>query len=180
LSGALLELRAARDLYKQLLDIDRDNSGWRNALASDHRAIGVVLEQMGDLEGARSELQATIELRQGLVGLQQGASDYERYLAGDHVTLGSILKRLNDHEGARRHLELSAEGFSRVALIAPDFYNAACAYALAGKPSEAFAMLDQAIEKGYRDAAHAKRDPDLATLRTDPRWKPLIERMAAR
>lgn len=180
LPGALIEIRAAQGAHKRLLDIDRDNTTWQNALASDHRAIGIILEHQGDLDGASSELRAAIAIRQGLLKAPRGASEYERYLAADHAILGSILKRLNDHEGARRHLVLSAEGFSRAALIAPDFYNAACANALAGKPGEAFAMLEKALEKGYRNAAHAESDPDLATLRTDPRWKPLIERMAAK
>ena len=60
-----------------------------------------------------------------------------------------------------------------------DFYNTACAYALSGNPDKAFEMLGKAIEKGYRDAAWAKKDTDLASLRKDPRWKPLIEKMKA-
>ena len=38
-------------------------------------------------------------------------------------------------------------------------------------------MLDKAIAKGYREAVVAQKDPHLASLRKDQRWKSLIERM---
>lgn len=58
-------------------------------------------------------------------------------------------------------------------------YNEACALALAGKKDEAFAKLQEAVRRGWANAAHAQKDPDLASLRDDPRWQPLIEEMKA-
>jgi hypothetical protein len=57
-------------------------------------------------------------------------------------------------------------------------YNLACAYALAGKPDEAFAALDRSVEKGFlktpENAAHIRTDPDLESLRKDPRWEKYV------
>lgn len=60
------------------------------------------------------------------------------------------------------------------------YYNAACSFALAGQREPAFAALARAVDAGYADAEHAGRDPDLASLRADARWRPLLDRAAAR
>ena len=54
--------------------------------------------------------------------------------------------------------------------LAGNHYNLACALALQGKTDAAFASLDQAIEKGFRDTNHMKADADLTSLRRDPRF----------
>ena len=62
---------------------------------------------------------------------------------------------------------------------AGDFYNAACSWALAGQAANAFQDLDQATQAGWHDVAHLKADADLASLRTDQRWQPLVRKMEA-
>lgn len=54
-------------------------------------------------------------------------------------------------------------------------YNLACARARLGNKDSAFAALDRAITVGFRDAAHIQADPDLASLREDPRFKQALE-----
>jgi carboxyl-terminal processing protease len=56
-------------------------------------------------------------------------------------------------------------------------YNEACVLALAGKKEEAFAKLQEAVKRGWVNFEHAERDTDLTSLRDDPRWQPLIEKM---
>lgn len=56
-----------------------------------------------------------------------------------------------------------------------DLYNAACHLALDGKKDEAFAKLSEAIASGWANVEHMQRDPDLVSLRDDPRWQPLVE-----
>ncbi len=66
-------------------------------------------------------------------------------------------------------------------------YNLACARALQGQHEQALASLERAVEHGYRDLAHLRRDPDLQSLhqldgfaalcqdlteRTRPRYEP--------
>lgn len=50
-------------------------------------------------------------------------------------------------------------------------YTAACAWTLANKPADALRLLTLASQNGYRDAAGAKSDPDLKSLRGRPEFE---------
>ena len=60
------------------------------------------------------------------------------------------------------------------------YYNAACSNALAGRKERAFELLGLAIDKGYNNLMSLGGDPDLASLRTDPRWQALLGEVAKR
>ncbi|MCX6560377.1 MAG: S41 family peptidase [Candidatus Aminicenantes bacterium] len=53
-------------------------------------------------------------------------------------------------------------------------YEAACCYALIGGRDRAFEFLKKAGELGWSDADHARKGTDLESLRTDPRWEPVL------
>jgi carboxyl-terminal processing protease len=53
-------------------------------------------------------------------------------------------------------------------------YEAACCYALIGGRDKAFEFLKKAGELGWSDADHARKGADLESLRTDPRWEPVL------
>lgn len=53
-------------------------------------------------------------------------------------------------------------------------YNLACSYALLGKKKEAIRSLERAIQRGYSDFAYLKRDGDLKSLHSDPKFKALM------
>lgn len=53
-------------------------------------------------------------------------------------------------------------------------YNLACSLTLLKQNTPAVAALRKAIELGYRDFEHMQKDPDLESLRTDPRWADLV------
>jgi carboxyl-terminal processing protease len=50
-------------------------------------------------------------------------------------------------------------------------YDAACCCALSGGRDKAFEFLKKAGECGWSNADHARKDSDLESLRTDPRWE---------
>lgn len=56
------------------------------------------------------------------------------------------------------------------------FYNLACSYALLDQVEDAFASLERAFRLGYCDVPHIMQDPDLETLRRDPRFREFIMR----
>jgi ketosteroid isomerase-like protein len=56
-----------------------------------------------------------------------------------------------------------------------DFYNLACALALAGEPDRALDRIEQAIGAGLKRRAQYESDPDLASLRDLPRFKSLMQ-----
>ena len=71
-------------------------------------------------------------------------------------------------------LELYRKAFAVGEPDVLDLYNAACCAALAGEPDQAFAYLDKAVPAGafgmdWMD--HVDSDPDLSSLRSDPRWE---------
>jgi hypothetical protein len=57
-----------------------------------------------------------------------------------------------------------------------DAYSAACCFALAGNVDRAFEALSHSIEHGYSDADWMEKDSDLASLKSHPRWRALVER----
>ncbi len=59
-------------------------------------------------------------------------------------------------------------------------YNSACAVTRLGFPDEAFKLLNLAVQFGFVNFEHLKRDPDLAALRSDPRYEELISSIERR
>ena len=52
-------------------------------------------------------------------------------------------------------------------------YNLGCSLALVGHKKEAIAALRRAVELGYADFTHMKKDPDLKSLSGDPDFESL-------
>ncbi len=59
-----------------------------------------------------------------------------------------------------------------------DFYNASCAWALAGNKDKAFANLHNSIDAGWLQIDHLTEDPDLSILRQDKRWDEAITKVS--
>jgi hypothetical protein len=84
-----------------------------------------------------------------------------------------VLSIRGDHLGAAR---LGEEALSL--FPAPEIaYDAACAYARAGRLDAAQGMLDRAASLGFRDAAHAVSDADLAALHPTPGFRDWVRRL---
>ncbi|MGK2857734.1 MAG: DJ-1/PfpI family protein [Thermoanaerobaculia bacterium] len=90
------------------------------------------------------------------------------------MSLGSLL-----HE-SKRYAE-AADAFGEAAKSAAQraaaFYNQACALALGGEKEKAIDAAGRAIEAGFREKSSFERDPDLASIRDDARFKSLIAKM---
>ena len=90
------------------------------------------------------------------------------------MVLGYAYTRRGDY---RRGLDMDR----RLARLRPAdataCYNLACSYALTGDLDGAFASLERAVGLGYHDLAHLLKDPDLAPLRQDTRFRRLLQRM---
>lgn len=68
----------------------------------------------------------------------------------------------------------------RLVRLHPDrpipWYNLACSYAVLGMAEPGIDALQRALELGYRHIEHLRRDPDLKSLRHDPRFLRLLRR----
>jgi len=81
-------------------------------------------------------------------------------LGGDYAEVGRV-------EDALRELNLALTLRANEASI---LYNAACAYCRLERRTEALEALRKAWEAGFKDAAWARRDPDLAFIHGDPEF----------
>ena len=58
-------------------------------------------------------------------------------------------------------------------------YNLACSLALTNDLNGAFSALEDAWRLGYRDLSWLKRDPDLRSVRRDPRYEEFLRERAS-
>jgi hypothetical protein len=56
-------------------------------------------------------------------------------------------------------------------------FNMARAHARLGAKRDALAALGRALDRGFDDRARLENEPDLASLRADPAWAPLLARL---
>jgi|GEM_PF-374148 len=80
-----------------------------------------------------------------------------------------------------KHYPRAVESFERVLVYVPNEpsinYNLACAQALLGESDRAFAALERALAGGYKDRKNMITDPDLTSLRADPRFQEILKRL---
>ena len=88
--------------------------------------------------------------------------------------LGHLYTRKGEYE---KGLEVDR----RLARLRPEdptvFYNLACSLSLTGEIAECLSALEKAVALGYRDLDHLLKDPDMANLREDRRFKGFCERV---
>lgn len=79
-----------------------------------------------------------------------------------------------------RELDAAAEALGQAARLdkespSTSLYNLACAFALDGRQREALEALEFAIQAGYSDAEHLRKDPDLTSLRESAEFERLAQ-----
>ena len=86
--------------------------------------------------------------------------------------LGDLYTRTGDYaEGLRIDKQLS-HLCSEDPLV---WYNLGCSLALSDRKEDALEALSSALELGYDDYEWMKKDPDLASLRGEPRFESILE-----
>ncbi len=55
------------------------------------------------------------------------------------------------------------------------WYNLACSFALSDRNDDALEALGRSMELGYDDYEWMKKDPDLVSLRNDPRFESMLD-----
>ena len=82
--------------------------------------------------------------------------------------------RYADSEKMFRDVIETAGKTNQLATVAEAWYNFACAEAARGRPDEAFADLNHAIENGLISPGELSADPELKSLHSDPRFDALV------
>ncbi len=94
---------------------------------------------------------------------------------------GPALLQLGWAQLRMQETSAAAETFTRMAEVGhmPGMahYNVACCQALLGKKAEAIRHLEQSMSYGFGEPDRVLHDPDLASLRGEPAFEALIEKM---
>ena len=116
----------------------------------------------------------TKAFRRGLAAaekhLEFHPDDARAWYLGAHaqIALGSRQEALRWNQ---RAMELSPDDPATL-------YNAACLFSLMEEIDKCFQCLDQAIDNGFAHPQWLENDPDLEHIRNDPRYLPLLQRLA--
>jgi tetratricopeptide (TPR) repeat protein len=135
--------------------------------AADSPADVLELARQAQAKGAANEWQEAAALWEEVVELNPVHPNYWHLLA-------TARERAADYAGAVAAYEKA------MALGAPimggsfSAYSIARCHARAGKKEEAIAALERALDMGYPNLAQPIRDPDLASIREDPRVKKML------
>lgn len=131
--------------------------------------LGQALVRTGELDAGFAELAKAVAAgaNPNFVYNQLGVPAMQR---GEMATAIRIWERALAGPNA-----MPAAGSARGVVL----YNLACAYARAGQAEPALDRLGQAISAGFGPRATVEEDDDLASLRTDPRFAALLDKIAA-
>ena len=88
--------------------------------------------------------------------------------------LAKSLYNFKNYSGSARYYELAVA----IQADAVDIYNMACSYALANNKDKAFESLNKSIDNGFTSKQQIEGDADLISLRDDPPYKAILERLS--
>jgi hypothetical protein len=89
--------------------------------------------------------------------------------------LGDAHYRAGDYKAAVAACEKAIElGAPLMGVVNPAAYNVVCCHALAGDKERAIKALQRVLEMGFPDLGRPARDPNLRSLRDDPRFKKML------
>lgn len=87
------------------------------------------------------------------------------------LRLGAALRALGKYDEALASFEKANQ--SGAGLFGE--YAKACVYTALKQPEKTFASLESAVKQGYADPDNLQSDPNLAALRSDPRFAKIVE-----
>ncbi|MDH3907973.1 MAG: tetratricopeptide repeat protein, partial [Gammaproteobacteria bacterium] len=128
------------------------------------------------LRGIGHEALAIEEAREAVEVLEKHLEWHPDDARGLHLGAGSLIA-LGQTERAKNWLRRALE-------LDPDdpivLYNVACNFATLGEADESFKYLERAVEHGNVSLDWMRNDEDLVSLRSDPRYTALLQRVEAK
>src|SRR5882724_4240558 len=144
--------------YRKVIELDPKNSVARNNLAN-------LYSKKGQYDDAVREFEDLLQLDPA------------------NATARANLESVTRNKGIDRQRQDQIGAALKAAEASPKdprpAYDAARAYARLGDPDNAFAWLERALNLGYDRLDYLSADPDLASLRKDPRFTKLLDERRA-
>ncbi|HEX6576208.1 MAG TPA: protein kinase [Gemmatimonadaceae bacterium] len=129
-------------------------------LAQSYRALGMS-------EESKTADRKAIKLMLERLDLNPSDARAANLLAATYASLGESEKAM---EYATRSLEIDPDD----AML---LYNVCCTYAQLGKADDAISCLERAVDKGFGHREWIDNDPDLASIRDNPRFQSIMRGM---
>jgi tetratricopeptide (TPR) repeat protein len=185
------EYRQALGLQQQLAHDFPAVPDYHNGLAGTLVNLALLAQRRQDWAGARRLLEEAVPYHQAALKANPRHPLYRTFFRNNTRTLAETLLHLGDHAAAAA----AADRLAQFAVNPPnDLYNPACFLSrcvpLAAKDDKlpeakrqelakdyadrAMTALRQAVARGYKDAAHLKKDPDLDPLRRRDDFQKLL------
>ncbi|MGI4761079.1 MAG: DUF6624 domain-containing protein [Janthinobacterium lividum] len=113
-----------------------------------------------------------------LIGLLAGTRSLAQTTASSLLSASFTAHMANNFRQAG---ELAEQAFALPGAPAGagSYYNAACSWARAGEPENAFRNLNRAAEAGWENLTQLTTDTDLTSLHADKRWPWLLKKVKA-
>jgi serine/threonine protein kinase/tetratricopeptide (TPR) repeat protein len=124
-------------------------------------------EALGHKAKAEEAHRRTLQLIEHHIELNP---DDSRALTLGAMQLAYLGQRERGLEWARRALSADPEDSGML-------YNLACFYAVQGEPEDALSCLEKAVQLGFGLRGWIENDPDLTSLRGDPRFQAILARL---
>ena len=156
----LCHILFAAGRYQEILDVAETAI---EASGEDYNVYVPIVNAFGAIgkqEAARNMIQRRMTAFEN--HLKQVPED-----ARARILLGGDYADLGRPDDALRELNLAVTLRANEAMI---LYNAACLYCTLQRKAEALDTLRKSWEAGFKDAAWARRDPDLTLLHGDPEF----------
>lgn len=163
-ADASLQLRYASLLKKQK-KFSEAESAYKKSVAINPTEHNALFELVDLLYAQNKSTEADEYISKAIAANGMQGRQYSR--------VGVLLMQIKKYEQAVRCLEKSVELEHR----GSDYYNLACAYSLANKTDKAIDALTKAVELGYGSRSQFENDTDLNSLKSDPRFKDILQRV---
>jgi adenylate cyclase len=154
------DMEAAAELFQKAAEVDPADYQSRCLRAQ-------ILRGEGRMEEAHAQAQDAIDVVEKHI--KWNPDDARAF----HLGAGSLVI-LGDVERAKRWLHRAIEMVPDDSVV---LYNVACNLATLGETDKAIDYLEQASEHGAVSAAWMRNDEDLVSLRNEPRYIALLERV---
>lgn len=170
------ELKKQRDLERQIAGFiaSMDRASLRPAEATDDQATNSVGDAESRLHALLRELRQQSKLEQNVAARRIA----RRVLDGQYI---GLFERGNPLLQTQKRLDEAVRIFTLATEVQPDragaFYYLAWAYAAKGDKKKSLKALQTAVDKGFKDHATVAGNKAFDSMRSDPAYLELIEKM---